>query len=305
MREHRTMKFFSSDAYDLPLPPGHRFPHAKYAILRERLLRGGVLDPAGLARSPLASDDDIALAHSDRYVSRFESGTLERREMLRIGFPWSRSLVTRTQATVGGAVAAARTALKFGLSGQIAGGTHHAHREFGSGYCVYNDQAVAALHLLAAGLVERVAIIDLDVHQGDGSAAILAEDPSVFVFSMHGDRNFPFRKATSDLDVALPDGTGDTAYLRALSDHLPAVFRFRPDLVLYQAGVDPLAEDRLGRLALTHAGLVERDRHVLEACQRQGVPVSMAIGGGYSNPIEASVEAYVNTYRVAKEIHGF
>ena len=154
-------------------------------------------------------------------------------------------------------------------------------------------------------MVERVAIIDLDVHQGDGSAAIFADNPSVFVFSMHGEKNFPFRKFPADLDVALPDGTGDKDYLRALADNLPAVFEFRPDLILYQAGVDPLAEDKLGRLALTHDGLIQRDQAVLNACKGRGIPVSMAIGGGYADPIEASVTAYANTYQVAKKLHRF
>ncbi|MFP4003936.1 MAG: histone deacetylase, partial [Alphaproteobacteria bacterium] len=205
----------------------------------------------------------------------------------------------------GGAVAAAEAALETGLSGQLAGGTHHAHREFGAGFCVYNDVAAAALWAVGTARAARVAIIDLDVHQGDGNAAILKDTDEVFVFSMHGEKNFPFRKQESDLDVALPDHTEDDAYLRALAEYLPAVLAFRPDLVLYQAGVDPLAEDRLGRLALTHRGLMERDEMVLSACARAGIPVSMAIGGGYAEPIEASVAAYVNTYRVAKRLHGF
>ncbi|MCG8652650.1 MAG: histone deacetylase, partial [Pirellulales bacterium] len=172
-------------------------------------------------------------------------------------------------------------------------------------YCVFNDQCVAALCAIELGWVERVAIIDLDVHQGDGNAAILTPHGSVFVFSMHGEKNFPFRKCESDLDVALADGTGDETYLRVLAEHLPAVFAFRPELVLYQAGVDPLAEDRLGRLALTHDGLAARDEMVLRACQARGVPVCMAIGGGYAEPIDASVAAYVNTYRVAKSLYRF
>jgi acetoin utilization deacetylase AcuC-like enzyme len=206
---------------------------------------------------------------------------------------------------MGGAVAAARAAMRDGLSGQLAGGTHHAHYDFGSGYCVFNDFAVAALALLADKTVERVAIIDLDVHQGDGNAAILSPRPDVFVLSIHGEKNFPFRKQASDTDVDLPDGTEDGAYLRALADALPAVWDFRPDIVLYQAGVDPLGEDRLGRMALTYDGLIKRDALVLTEARTRGVPVSMAIGGGYADPIEVSVEAYANTYRVAKDIYGF
>ncbi len=274
-------------------------------MLHAHLLKDGILQAAQIAESLRASDESILRAHAADFVAQFENGELEEKAIKRIGFPWSRELVTRVRATVGGAIAAAEAAQKYGISGQLAGGTHHAHPTFGSGYCVYNDQAVAALHLLATGTVERVAIIDLDVHQGDGSAAIFADNPSVFVFSVHGEKNFPFRKFPADLDVALPDGTGDEDYLRALTDHLPAVFEFRPDLILYQAGVDPLVEDRLGRLALTHNGLIQRDKAVLRACKGRGIPVSMAIGGGYADRIEASVRAYANTYRVAKELHRF
>lgn len=299
------MKFFYSDGFDLPLPPGHRFPRHKYAMLRERLLTEEIVREAYLHPSPLARTGDVLCAHAAGYVEAFEAGRLDRKAMRRIGFPWSEGLVRRTRATVGGAVAAAESALERGLSGQFAGGTHHAHRDFGAGFCVYNDLAVAALWAVRTGRAARVAIIDLDVHQGDGNAAILREEKNIFVFSMHGEKNFPFRKFSSDLDVALPDRTGDEAYLKALAEHLPAVLAFRPDLVLYQAGVDPLAEDRLGRLALTHDGLMKRDDMVLSACARTGVPVSIAMGGGYSDPIEASVAAYANTYCVAKRVHGF
>ncbi len=274
-------------------------------MLHALLLKESILQGAQIVESLPASDESILRAHAADFVARFENGELEEKAIKRIGFPWSPQLVIRVRATVGGAISAAETAQKYGISGQLAGGTHHAHPTFGSGYCIYNDQAVAALHLIAAGMVERVAIIDLDVHQGDGSAAIFAANPSVFVFSMHGEKNFPFRKFPADLDIALPDGTGDEDYLRALTDHLPAVFDFHPDLILYQAGVDPLAEDRLGRLALTHNGLIQRDKAVLHACKSRGIPVSMAIGGGYADPIEASVRAYANTYQVAKNIHRF
>ena len=299
------MKFYAPHRYTLPLPSGHRFPRGKYQMLRALLLKDDILEAGQLVESSPAGDAQILRAHAPDFVAQFENGELEPKAMKRIGFPWSPELVTRARATVGGAIAATETALEHGISGQLAGGTHHAHRTFGSGYCIYNDQAVAALHLLASGQAGRVAIIDLDVHQGDGSAAIFADNPSVFVFSMHGEKNFPFRKFPADLDVALPDGTGDADYLRVLTDHLPAVFSFRPDIVLYQAGVDPLAEDRLGRLALSHDGLARRDRVVLHACKSRGIPVSMAMGGGYADPIRASVAAYANTYRVAKDLHGF
>ena len=298
------MRVFYSDTFDMPLPDGHRFPKSKYSMLREKLLADGLVGPGELHVSPLAETEDILRAHDAAYVEAFESGSIDAKAMRRIGFPWSEHLVTRTRASTGGAVAAALASLEDGISGQLAGGTHHAHRDFGSGYCIYNDHAVAALHLVATGEAKRVAIIDLDVHQGDGNAAILRDRPDVFVFSMHGQKNFPFRKQESDLDVALPDGVGDADYLEALEAHLPAVFAFAPDIILYQAGVDPLEADSLGRMALSFDGLMERDRMVLTACRDRGLPVSMGIGGGYSKPIQASVEAYANTYRVVREVFG-
>ena len=245
------------------------------------------------------------MAHDPAYVAAMETGAIEASAMRRIGFPWSEKIPRRARATVGGAIAAAKSALETGLSGQLAGGTHHAHRDFGAGYCVFNDFAVAARALLDEKRASRIAIVDLDVHQGDGNAAILGEDDNIFVYSVHGAKNFPFRKEASDLDVALPDGTGDSAYLDALEETLPEVFAFRPDIVLYQAGVDPLKEDSLGRMALTYEGLMARDRYVLSECAMRAVPVSMAIGGGYAKPIEKSVTAYANTYRVAKDIFRF
>jgi acetoin utilization deacetylase AcuC-like enzyme len=299
------VRFFYSDAFNLNLPPGHRFPGTKYGMLRRRLIEGQIVGEDMLRASAPVDDADLLRAHDPAYVASIDDGTIDPGAMRRIGFPWSKHIALRARATMGGAVAAARAAMRDGLSGQLAGGTHHAHYDFGSGYCVFNDFAVAALALLADKTVERVAIIDLDVHQGDGNAAILSPRPDVFVLSIHGEKNFPFRKQASDTDVDLPDGTEDGAYLRALADALPAVWDFRPDIVLYQAGVDPLGEDRLGRMALTYDGLIKRDALVLTEARTRGVPVSMAIGGGYADPIEVSVEAYANTYRVAKDIYGF
>lgn len=299
------MRFFTSDRFVIPLPDGHSFPGRKYVLLRERLVRDGILTAGQIEPSPLAEPGDIARAHDADYMAAVRDGRLDAQAQRRIGLPWSRNLVDRVTATMGGAVAAAEAALEFGLSGQLAGGTHHAHRDFGAGYCIFNDFAIAALKVLAEGWAARVAIIDLDVHQGDGNAAILTGHPDVFVFSMQGARNFPHQRVPSDLDVDLPDGTEDAAYLKALADHLPAVFDFRPDLVLYQAGVDPLAEDRLGRLALTLDGLAKRDRLVLTECRSRGIPVSLGLGGGYADPIDLSVQAYANTYAVAREVHRF
>jgi acetoin utilization deacetylase AcuC-like enzyme len=293
------LKVFYSDHFDLNLPPGHRFPGTKYGMLRRKLLEERILDEASLAPSPFATTEEIGIAHDPDYVESVRTGTITALAMRRIGFPWSEHIWRRSQATMGGAVAAARSALQDGVSGQLAGGTHHAHFSFGAGYCVFNDFAIVAVTLLAEGRARRIAIIDLDVHQGDGNAAILGSRKDIFILSMHGAKNFPFQKEKSTLDVELPDGVKDGDYLRALSEHLFAVWAFRPDLVLYQAGVDPLKEDRLGRMALTHRGLLERDRLVLGGARARGIPVSIAIGGGYAQPIEASVEAHANTWLMA------
>ena len=296
------MQFFYPDTPDLSLPPGHRFPAGKYSMLRQRMLAERTLGNALLTRSPAATMAELALAHDPGYVGAVLEGTLSADIQRRIGLPWSETLVARSLSTTGGSIAATRSALENGLSGQLAGGTHHAHRDFGSGYCVFNDLAVAALVILAEGNVARIAIIDLDVHQGDGNAAILAGHAAVFVLSIHGEKNFPFRKVPSTLDVGLADGTEDAAYLRALAGALERVVDFRPELILYLSGVDVLASDKLGRLSLTFDGLEQRDRMVFQFCRRRGIPVSIAIGGGYADPITDSVQAYASTFRVAREV---
>lgn len=294
--------FFFPDIEAMPVPAGHRFPAAKYQLLRELILAEDVVPASMLHASPAASVEELWRAHSQRYVDAVLGGTLSKDEQRRIGLPWSETLVRRSLATVGGAIAAARSALHTGISGQLAGGTHHAHHDFGSGFCVFNDLAVAALTLLAEGRTRRITILDLDVHQGDGNAAILTAVAGMQVVSVQGERNFPFRRVPSTIDVELPDGTGDASYIDALVGLLPAVADFRPDLLLYLSGVDPLREDRLGRLDLTHDGLAERDRLVLEMCRRRGIPVSIAIGGGYADPIAASVRAYANTFQIARDV---
>ena len=299
------MIFFASDRFDLDLPEKHRFPGQKYGMLRRELLATGVLREEQVAVSPLAGRDEVLLAHDAAYVGSLEDGSIDPRAMRRIGFPWSPQIPLRGRRTVGGQLAAARAALEYGLSGQLAGGTHHAHRGFGAGFCIYNDQAATALALLGEGLVDRVAVIDLDVHQGDGNAALLADHPDVFVLDVYGEKNFPFRKVPATLNVPLPDGCEDEAFLRAVEAHLPQVWQFAPDIVLYQAGVDPLTSDALGRLSVSFDGLAARDRLVLDGCRRRGIPCSMAIGGGYAKPIEDTVRAYANTYRVAKAVYGF
>ena len=299
------MIFFASDQFDLRLPEGHRFPGQKYGMLRRELLSSGVLRGDQVAPSPLADRETVLLAHDAAYVDALEDGSIDPRAMRRIGFPWSEQIPLRGRRTVGGQLAAAHAALRDGLSGQMAGGTHHAHRGFGAGFCIYNDQAATALTLLDEGAVDRVAIIDLDVHQGDGNAALLASDPRIFVLDVYGEKNFPFRKVDATRMVPLPDGCEDAAFLEAVEAHLPEVWRFAPDIVLYQAGVDPLASDALGRLSVSFDGLMARDRMVLEGCRSRGIPCSMAIGGGYAKPIDDTVRAYANTYRIAKAVYGF
>ncbi len=297
--------FYFPDIAEMPVPPGHRFPASKYRLLREQVLREGILSSSQLRPSPPATRELILAAHSPVYVDSVIAGTLGADHIRRIGLPWSETLLHRSLATVGGALAAARSALRHGVSGQLAGGTHHAHRDFGAGFCVFNDLAVTAITLLAEAAITRIAVLDLDVHQGDGNAAILVGNPGVLVVSMQGERNFPFRRVPSDIDVELADNTGDKAYLEALADVLPAIEEYRPELLLYLSGADALAEDRLGRLALTHDGLAERDRLVLEMCRRRAIPVSIAIGGGYADPISASVTGYANTFRTAREVFRF
>ncbi|MCS6988671.1 MAG: histone deacetylase [Chloroherpetonaceae bacterium] len=295
------MKVFYSDHYTIPLPDGHRFPMEKYRLIRLALLRDGVLRDDELAEPPMPSAETLTLAHAPDYVQAVTNGTLTEFQIRKIGFPYSAALVRRSYATVGGALAAAEEALRNGISGNLAGGTHHAFADSGEGYCVFNDLAVVTNHLISVQKVKRVAIIDLDVHQGNGNAAILGGRSDVFIFSMHGAKNYPFRKVPSTLDIDLPDGTGDKDFLAILKDCLPKVFAFKPDIVLYQAGVDPLKEDALGRLALTLEGLQERDRLVLKACRKHGIPVSLALGGGYAQPIDLTVEAHVGTYKAVRE----
>lgn len=294
-------RLFYCDHHGFPLPAGHRFPVAKYRMTRDLLAADGFYS---FEEAPLADPEVIALAHEPEYVEAFLKGALDPQAARRIGFPWSPGLVRRTLASVGGTLAAARDALRGGLGGNLAGGTHHASRGEGSGFCVFNDLAVAALWLRREGLARRAAMVDLDVHQGDGTALIFRDDPEVLTVSVHGENNFPFRKQRSRIDVPLPDGTGDGEYLRTLERVLPEVVAFSPGVVFYQSGVDPLQGDKLGRLALTHAGLRERDRLVIEACYAAGVPLVITLGGGYADPIERTAEAHANTFRVAAELYG-
>ena len=294
------MKLYYADHFILPLPDGHRFPMEKYALLRSRLQSSGEFADADFCVPAAASTDEILRAHDAGYLQRVYSGALDAAEIRRIGFPWSAAMVERSRRSAGATLAACRSALErdggSACAVNLAGGTHHAHRDFGSGFCVFNDAAIAALSMRAEGRVQRVAIVDCDVHQGDGTAAILATEPELFTCSLHGARNFPFRKQVSNLDVELADGTTDASYLAALERALETVFeRARPELVIYLAGADPYVGDRLGRLGLSIAGLQARDTQVLAACRSAQVPVAIAMAGGYAQPIDDTVSIHFNT----------
>ncbi len=294
------MRAFYSDHFVLPLPEGHKFPMAKYSGLRERILADGIIAPADLHEAPAASLDDLRLVHDAAYVDAVINGTVAADIQRRIGFPWSPEMVERSRRSVGATIAAARVALDEGVSANLAGGTHHAFADRGEGFCVFNDVAVAARVLQRDHHANRIAVIDLDVHQGNGTASIFKDDQSVFTFSMHGDKNFPFKKEVSDLDVALPDGTADHDYLAALRLHLDAVLnRHRPDFAFYLAGADPYEGDRLGRLKLTIDGLRTRDEIVLRACATAGLPVAISMSGGYANNIDAIITIHANTIQTA------
>jgi acetoin utilization deacetylase AcuC-like enzyme len=292
-------KLYYCDHYAIPLPDGHKFPMRKYRLTRDLLARDGDFE---FECAPLADPEVITLAHDREYVSQFIAGTLPAAALRRIGFPWSEGLVLRTLASVGGTLAAARVAIDKGWCGNLAGGTHHAFRAEGSGFCVLNDMAVVIHALRRDEGFERAAVIDLDVHQGDGTAQIFEDDPNVLTLSFHGRNNFPFRKQRSKIDVAFEDKAGDEEYLIKLREVLPQVFDFRPQVVFYQSGVDALATDRLGRMSLTRAGLLERDRLVLSACRNFGAPTIITMGGGYSDPVELTAEAHAQTYRTAAEL---
>ncbi len=296
------MRVFASDQYALPLPPGHRFPASKYRLLRERLLREGTLQESDLRPAPLAEPALLEAVHDPAYVQAMRCGSLDPAVERAIGLPWSPQLYLRSLASVGGALASAEAALQDGIAGNLGGGTHHARREAGAGFCVFNDLAVVALSLLARGAVRSVAIVDLDVHQGDGNGALLGATAGVLLLDLYCERNYPVRKVPAGDAVPLPDEIGDREYLGVLERHLPGVLA--ADLVLYLAGVDPLAADRLGRLSISAAALRERDSAVLESCRDRGIPVSLALGGGYADPIEDSVAAHAATYEVARALYG-
>lgn len=296
------MHAFYADQFVLPLPPGHRFPMAKYEMLRDQIaltLPGVQLMPA-----PGATDGELALAHSPAYIGAIADGSINASVMREIGFPWSYQMVERARRSVGATVAAVRSAMLRGVAANLAGGTHHAYADKGSGFCVFNDAAVATRLAQAEwGRSQRqplqVAVIDLDVHQGNGTAHIFKKDNSVFTLSLHGDKNFPFRKEDSDLDVPLPDGCSDAEYLTALEVALDDMaHRFTPGLVIFLAGADPFVGDRLGRLSLSMDGLEARDRRVFDWCFTRRIPLAFVMAGGYGVNIEDTIQVQLNTYRL-------
>jgi len=302
------MQAFHSDRHLLPLPPGHRFPRSKYRRLRERVSTLADLDAH---EAQPVGDADLARVHDPAYVAAVTSGTLGAAEQRAIGFPWSEEMVERSRRSVGATVAAARAALAEGVAANLAGGTHHASATRGSGYCVFNDIAVASRMLQAEAPI-RIVVVDLDVHQGDGTAAIFAGDPSVFTISIHGARNFPFRKAASDLDIGLPDGCGDVDYLRALDRALGVLVDAHAaqpfGLAFYLAGADPHEGDRLGRLKLSAAGLLARDRRVLGQLGALRIPVALTMAGGYGHDLDvtvaiqaATIEAAIGAWRIWRD----
>ena len=292
---------WSSAAYTFPLPAGHRFPIEKYALLRDAVIAEELVRASHVHEPARATTEELERVHTRDYVERLTNGGLTDAELRLLGFPWSPALVERSYRAVGGTLGAARQALNDGVAMNLAGGTHHAFPDRGEGFCVFNDVAVAVRTLRAEGRIRRAAIVDLDVHQGNGTHAIFAGDAETYTFSMHGGRNYPFHKVPGTLDIELDDGTTDTQYLGLLSEALPRVLTAgRPDLVVYLAGADPHERDRLGRLKLTFEGLERRDVMVLEACREAGIPVAITIAGGYGIDVRETVSIHLATVRIAR-----
>jgi acetoin utilization deacetylase AcuC-like enzyme len=290
--------------YVTPLPPEHRFPMEKFSRLYHKLIEDGVAVPTQFHHPDRPPTDWIALAHEPDYIQAYYNGTLDAKAMRRIGLPWSPALVNRTCTALGGTILTAKLALQQGLACNTAGGTHHAFPSYGSGFCIFNDLAVAPRVMQKLGLAQKILIIDLDVHQGDGTAYIFQNDPTVFTFSMHCEINFPGTKQQSDLDVPLPAGMEDEAYLQTLAQYLPDLLnQVKPDLVFYDAGVDTHVADRLGKLALSDRGLFCREMQVLSTCVSQGYPVACVIGGGYGHDFDALIYRHSLLHRAASEVY--
>lgn len=290
--------------YVTPLPEQHRFPMPKFKLLYELLLKDNIITAESTHNPIIANHDILQLVHEPDYVEQYCHGTLDSKALRRIGLPWSEGLVKRTCTAVGGTLLTAQLALKYGICCNLAGGTHHAFPSYGSGFCIFNDLAIACRYLLTKGLVRQILIVDLDVHQGDGTAYIFSDEPRVFTFSMHCEANFPYRKQSSNLDISLPAGLDDDGYLQVLARHLPDLLtQIKPDLVLYDAGVDVHVDDRLGKLALTDTGIYRREMLVLSTCLSLGYPVASVIGGGYSHNLQELIYRHSYLYRAATQCY--
>lgn len=291
---------WSSASYMVPLPDGHRFPMAKYRLVKERVIADGILPSCRVLEPERAPVADVRLVHTERYVHDIDTGGLDADAVRRLGFPWSPALVERSYRSVGGTRAASEAALEHGIAINLSGGTHHAFADHGEGFCVFNDVAIAIRVLQRSARLARAVVIDLDVHQGNGTNAIFAGDERVYTFSMHGAKNYPFHRVPGCVDIEMPDGTDDDGYLDTLSRALPGALRAaRAELAVYLAGADILAGDRLGRLGLTQGGMARRDALVLDACREIGLPVAIVLGGGYGARLEDTVAGHVQTVRLA------
>ena len=296
------MQVFYTPRYYADIGPGHVFPIRKFELVRDKLLAEGTLEPGELIEPAPAPLDDVLRVHNSDYVSRLCNGTLTAKEIRRLGLPWSESLVQRSFYAVGGTLSATHASLTAGYSSNLAGGTHHSFADRGEGFCVLNDVAIAIRAMRARKLIQRTAIVDCDVHQGNGTATIFSGDAETFTFSIHGANNYPLFKARSTLDIELPDGSSDTEYMETLANHLPAVFAHDPEIVFYLAGADPYKGDKLGRLALTIDGLCERDAYVLRECFEREIPIVTVMSGGYGKDINDTIEIHCNTIRMVKEV---
>lgn len=295
------MKVFFSDLQPLNLPTGHIYPADKYFRLRQQLVQQNILSLEQLIPAQPAVARQILRVHTQPYYDAVCSGTLNAQQLRVLGLPWTERLVMRAHLGVGAVIAAAQSALQDGIAGSLSGGTHHAFADEGRGFCVFNDIAVAVHDLFAENRVSRAAVIDLDAHQGNGTAAIFADDPRVFTLDLYGSKNYPVRRVPARLDVPLPEDAGDEIYLHRLADTLPAVLRFEPQIIFYIGGVDPLEGDRFNKMRLSMTGLQRRDEMVLETCRRNGIPIVLTMGGGYS-PVDITVQAHLNTYRAVQSI---
>ncbi len=296
------MKFFYCDHFNFFLPPDHRFPIQKYRLLREKIQKAGFVSPDDMVESFAASDEQILRVHIPEYLEKLKTNSLSEKEERRIGLPWSPALLERSRRSVGGTIWACTAALSDGLAMNLAGGTHHAYPDHGEGFCVFNDVAIAIRELQAAGSITTAAVIDCDVHQGNGTAAVFKDDPSVFTFSVHAATNFPLHKEGSRLDIALPDGTTDADYLEAVEYGLErAIALSEPSLIVYLAGADAFEGDSLGRLKVSRDGLAARDRLVFELCTRARLPVAIVLSGGYAKPIDSTVQIHFETARLASQ----